>query len=50
MSRVVGGRLQVGHFLTLINDLLGSDGRRQVDGLHEDAGSVRAGDHGEPGL
>jgi len=36
--------------LTLVDDLLGSDGWGQVDRLHEDAGSVRSRDHGKPGL
>lgn len=44
------GGSEVQLFLTLVDDLLGGDGGRQVDGLHEDAGGVRAGDGGEPGL
>lgn len=44
------GGSEVRHVLTLVDDLLGGDGGRQVDGLHEDAGGVRAGDRGESGL
>lgn len=44
------GRAQAQHLLTLVDDLFGGDSGRQVDGLHEDAGGVRPGDHGEPGL